>query len=123
MALSVYQTKPKVLTVDAIIDENEYRRQMFEERDATYEMYMQYYRGGNDGRGGLPILAANPQGRPLLRPIGESIHRQRTYSSKRLSPVVDDYSALMGRLPTTRVEPPDNSEQGEPFQLPCGDRR
>lgn len=113
MALALYVSKPKVLSVDAIIEEYEYRREQFEPRDALYETYLQYYRGGNDGKPGLPILAANAQGRPLLRPIGESINRQRTYSSHRLSPVVDDYSALMGRMPTTRVEPPDTSEQGE----------
>ena len=112
MALAV-PAKPKVLSVEDILDEYEYRREQFEPRDALYETYLQYYRDGSNGRTGLPILAVNAQGRPLLRPIGENIHRQRTYSSRRLSPVVDDYSALMGRMPTTRAEPPDNSEQGE----------
>src|SRR2546430_7519338 len=48
-----------------------------------------------------------------MRPVGESINSKRTYSARRLAPVVDDYSALMGRLPTSRVEPPDPSPQGE----------
>ena len=113
MALAPFLSQPKVLSKDDILDEYKHRLEQYSPRDASYDTLDRYYRGTNNGSGTLPILIANAQGRPLLRPVGESINVQRTYSSRRLSPVVDDYSALMGRLPTTRVEPPDPSEQGE----------
>jgi hypothetical protein len=113
MAVAPVMAKPRTIGLEEIIDEYNYRRELFQDRDAAYETLNRYYRGDNNGKGVLPILSANAQGRPLLRPIGESINVQRTYSSQRLAPVVDDYSALMGRMPTTRVEPPDDSEQGE----------
>lgn len=103
----------RVLDSNQILDEWERRKKKYEDRDSWYDMLLSYYRGGNNSTGGLPILHMNAQGRPLLRPIGESITQRRVYSSQRLKPIVDDYSALMGRMPSSRVEPPDTSPQGE----------
>lgn len=105
--------KTPTLSTAEIVDEFEARKRRFADRDAWYERLLNYYNGQSKSEGGLPILAANSQGRPLLRPVGESINARRTYSSQRLAPVVDDYSALLGRMPTARVEPPDPSPQGE----------
>src|SRR5689334_1895288 len=97
----------KVLDSHQILDEWERRKKKYMDRDEWYDMLLSYYRGGSTPEGSLPILAANAQGRPLLRPIGESINSRRVYSSQRLKPIVDDYAALMGRMPSSRVEPPD----------------
>lgn len=103
----------RVLDSNQILDEWERRKKKYIDRDDWYDMLSTYYRGGSTPEGGLPVLAMNAQGRPLLRPIGESINQKRVYSSQRLKPIVDDYSALMGRMPSSRVEPPDTSPQGE----------
>jgi len=95
-----------------ILGEWEKRKKKYGDRDAWYTMLSSYYASGAY-EDELPILAANAQGRPLLRPVGESVNRPRTYSSRRLTPIVDDYAALVGRMPTVRVEPPDDSEPAE----------
>lgn len=102
-----------ILSTAELMDEFEKRKRRYQDRDSWYERLTSYYYGRSEQTGGLPILAANAQGRPLLRPVGESINARRTYSSQRLAPVVDDYAALLGRMPTSRVEPPDPSPQGE----------
>lgn len=107
------QIKAPILSTQDILDEYEYRKRRFADRDMHYVRLLDYYQGRNNGEGGLPILTMNAQGRPLMRPVGESISAKRTYSSQRLAPVVDDYAALMGRMPTARVEAPDPSPQGE----------
>lgn len=107
-------SKNSVLSTAELIDEFGNRKQRFNDRNLWYDRLLSYYRGNTSGgNGGLPILAANSQGRPLLRPVGESINSKRVYSSQRLAPVVDDYSALLGRMPTARAEQPDPSPQGE----------
>lgn len=112
MSLAPELVEPPVMSVDDIIDEFKKRRQRYQDRDEFYDRLLAYYNNARD-ENGLPVLSANSQGRPLLRPIGESIYKPRAYSSQRLSPIVDDYSALLGRMPTVRVEPPDPSVQGE----------
>src|SRR5690348_16610879 len=113
MSLAPELIEPPVLGADDIVDEYQSRQRRYQDSDAFYDRLLAYYRGDEKGSGGLPILSANAQGRPLLRPVGESINSRRTYSSQRLAPIVDDYASLMGRMPTTRVEPPDPSPQGE----------
>lgn len=114
MALAPELASLSTLDVDDIIDEYKRRIERYRDRDEFYDRLTAYYYGNDShGSGGLPILAANSQGRPLLRPVGESITARRTYSSQRLSPIVDDYSSLVGRMPSVRVEVPDPSEQGE----------
>lgn len=113
MSIAPEIADPPVLSPDDILDDYKRRLQLYADRDEWYAKLQDYYYGGSKGEGGLPILSSNAQGRPLLRPVGESIHARRTYSSQRLSPIVDDYASLVGRMPTVRVEPPDASEQGE----------
>src|SRR5262249_13831403 len=114
MALAQTDTISKVLDTYAILDEMERRKEKYAERDAWYELLTQYYYRHNAKMGeGLPILAANAQGRPLLRQVGETMVGDRTYSTQRLAPIVDDYSSLMGRMPTSGVEPPEPTPQGE----------
>src|SRR5215472_13458654 len=114
MAIVQPEEITKALDTYAILDELQRRQDKYAERDAWYELLTQYYYRHNAKMGeGLPILAANAQGRPLLRQVGETMVGDRTYSTQRLAPIVDDYSSLMGRMPTSRVEPPEPSPQGE----------
>jgi len=87
------------------------RKVDFAPRDRAYEMYNNYYRGKSQSVGSPSVLGANSQGRPLLR-VGESMNRERVYSSQRLAPIVDDKQALLGRMPASRVEPKDQSAEG-----------
>lgn len=101
-----------VLDPDQILKEWTRRKQRYQARDDWYDRLSTYY-FGSDAGDGIPILSMNSQGRPLLRPVGENPYAEKTYSSRRLPPIVDDFAALMGRMPASRVEPPDSSEQGE----------
>ena len=102
----------RTLGVDDILEELERRRRKYADRDEWYDRLHGYYHDQHSS-GGIPILLANAQGRPLLRPIGETIRTSRAYSSHRLPPIVDDYAAMMGRMPTARVELPEASPEGE----------
>jgi hypothetical protein len=86
------------------------RKGTYAERDRLYEIYQKYYRG-RQASVGPSMLAANSQGRPLLR-VGESVNASRGFTTQRLAPIVDDNQALLGRMPAVRVEPPDPSSQG-----------
>jgi len=94
-----------------ILDLLDQRQQDYAYRDQAYELYQRYYRGKQAAGSPSSVLGANSQGRPLLR-VGEAMMRDRTYSSQRLAPIVDDAQALLGRMPSTRVEPPDPSPAG-----------
>jgi hypothetical protein len=95
-----------------ILDLADRRIQEFQVRNQLYETYERYYRGLQRDSGQPSILAANSQGRPLLRLSETSGQADRSYSSQRLAPIVDDGAALMGRMPASRSEPPDQSEAG-----------
>lgn len=103
------------LGVSKIQDAAEKRLQLYQDRDAWYDKLLRYYFGDQqEGKTYSPtILPANAQGRPLLRQVGESINVNRAYNSHRLAPIVDDYAGLLGRMPNSRVDPPDQSQQGE----------
>ena len=81
-----------ILSPDDILDLAEERRRVFADRDNLYETYQRYYRGKQQNTG-PSVLAANSQGRPLLRVVGESSTRERTYTSQRLAPIIDDSQA------------------------------
>ena len=103
--------------VNDILDAAEKRLQLFADRNEWYDRLLKYYYGkqpqGKTYSLSSPIvLPSNSQGRPLLRQVGESISTDRTYTSQRLAPIVDDYAALLGRMPTSRADPPDSSPQG-----------
>jgi hypothetical protein len=102
----------RVLSPYDILEEHDRRKERYISRDELYGRLIKYYHelGGSEG---IPILPMNAQGRPLLRPIGERPLGENAYSAQRLPPIVDDYASLMGRMPTSRVEPPDPSIQGE----------
>jgi hypothetical protein len=87
------------------------RRRAYGERDSLYEIFNRYYRGKSQSAGSPSVQGANSQGRPLLR-VGESVNRERVFSSQRLAPIIDDKQALLGRMPATRVEPKDQSPEG-----------
>lgn len=100
-----------VLNALEIVELLDTRKRAYAERDAMYETFNRYYRGKQQSPGQPSVLGANSQGRPLLR-VGEAATRDRVYSSQRLAPIVDDKQALLGRLPSTRVEPKDQSPEG-----------
>ena len=100
-----------VLSPKQILELAETRRRDFSERDGRYEIYDRYYRGKSVAAG-PSVLGSNSQGRPLLRVVGGSSQQERTYHSQALAPVIDDNQALVGRMPASRVEPPDQSPAG-----------
>lgn len=116
MAIAAIPTSP-TLSPGQIVDLAKQRHRAYADRDAWYDKLNGYYFGQESGVGRAydpPILAMNSQGRPLLRPfeVGGSIESKRSYSSKRLAPIIDDYMALKGKMPSSRVVPPSGA-QGE----------
>lgn len=81
-------------------------------RNERYMRLISYYFGrqGRGSRAAHEVLAATGTGRPLIRDLGVSIDINRRYVSNKIQPFVDDYQALLGRLPTIRVEPPGSDE-------------
>lgn len=100
-----------ILSAHEIIDLAAERKKVFGERDALYETFQRYYRG-KQAAPGPSVLGANALGRPLLRLSEAKTGDQQPFTSQRLAPIVDDAQALLGRMPASRVEPPDQSEQG-----------
>jgi len=111
MAQTVEKLNLAVLGGKEIIDLMLERKKLYRDRDGLYEVYQKYYRG-KQGAVGPSVLAANSQGRPLLRVSESGGNQDRSYSSQRLAPIVDDNQALLGRMPSVRVEPPDPSSAG-----------
>lgn len=101
-----------LLNPKQILKLTEDRKSVLKGRDACYMLYKNYYFGDQD-KGKIQTLAMNSQGRPLLRDMGEISETHKAYSSNRVPPVIDDYAAIIGRMPTSRVDPPDSSPQGE----------
>lgn len=116
MAVADIDRDRKLVGAREIVKMREERVRKYASRDRAYDTYMKYYFGRQNQSGSssdLPVLSSNSQGRPLLRQVGEVIGVNKTYSSQRLAPIIDDYAALLGRMPNSRVEPPDSSDQGE----------
>ena len=99
------------LDAGQILDLAERRINAYGDRDAAYEVYAAYYHGEQAGMGSSSVRAMNNQGRPLLRDL-ESGTSTSEYRSNHLMPVVDDAQALLGRMPNSRVTPPDSSDGG-----------
>src|SRR6185437_5532984 len=100
-----------ILSPVAIIELARERQGIFSERDALYEVFQRYYRG-KQATATPSVLAMNPQGRPLLRLSEATNTKEAVFSTQRLAPIIDDSQALLGRMPASRVEPPDQTEQG-----------
>jgi len=100
------------LSANAIIELCERRMEQFASRDADYETFARYYFGKQAGMGSPSQKIMNAQGRPLLRDSDSSGSGDGEYRSQRLAPIVDDYQALLGRMPASRVEPPDHEPAG-----------
>ena len=100
-----------VISPNEIIELLVERQRQYKTRDGLYELFNTYYRGQQGMKGKPSVMAANAQGRPLMR-VGEQATKERVYSSQRLAPIIDDNQALLGRMPSVRVEPPDMSEAG-----------
>jgi hypothetical protein len=99
------------LSAKEILDLADRRRFALADRDRAYEVYSAYYFGEQAGMGSPAVRAMNTQGRPLMRDLENSnVAMQTEYRSNRLMPVVDDAQALLGRMPNTRVPPPDSSD-------------
>lgn len=121
MAVAQYDTSNdqiKRLEPKKILALAEQRLKTYARRNEAYDTYLNYYLGKpkGDGSGGRTgTIAMNSQGRPLLRDVelGNSMNANRAYTSQRLAPIVDDYAALLGRMPTSRVEAPDSTEQAQ----------
>jgi hypothetical protein len=103
--------KAPILSPYAIVELAAERKKVFAERDVLYETFQKYYRG-KQAVAGPSVQAANAQGRPLLRLSETKSEADRAFSTQRLAPIIDDSQALLGRMPASRVEPPDNSEAG-----------
>lgn len=113
MALVVAPVATPILSKSEILDLAVRRQREFRARDALYDVLGLYYYGRDLSDQTVNVLAMNSQGRPLLRDLERYKEASRIYSSQRLAPIVDDYQALVGRMPSTRVEPPDSSTAGE----------
>ena len=99
------------LDAETIIEMCERRMTQYAIRDQAYSVYANYYFGKQSGMGAPSVKAANSQGRPLMRD-SDLIAGDGEYRSQRLAPIVDDYQALLGRMPSSRVEPPDHEPSG-----------
>ena len=97
---------------DDILKMAERRMRDLRYRDQAYEVYSNYYFGEQSGLGSPSVKAMNSQGRPLLRDIEGAGASATEYRSNLLMPVIDDATALLGRMPNSRVTAPDSSEQG-----------
>lgn len=114
MAAQIEEQEPELssgLSAEDIVDLCERRMNDYDIRDRAYETYANYYFGRQPGMGSPSVRATNSQGRPLLRDV-ESSAEPGEYRSQRLAPIVDDYQALLGRMPSSRVEPPDHEQSG-----------
>lgn len=101
------------LDAEQIIKLAERRLQRYDGRDRLYEIYSRYYFGEQRGMGSPSTRAASSTGRPLMRDLESSMNGgDSEYRSQRLAPIVDDAQALLGRMPSSRVEPPDSGEAG-----------
>jgi hypothetical protein len=101
------------LDAEQILEMADRRMRALRPRDEAYEVYSDYYFGEQAGYGSPSVRAMNNQGRPLLRDLeGTGATGQTEYRSNILMPVIDDATALLGRMPNSRVTAPDSSEQG-----------
>lgn len=115
--MAIAQLKAPIQSVDEILELVEERIKAYADRNQWYDQLRTYYydRGGKSQSNEPRIRAMNAQGRPMLRDgeVGGSIDSAKRYSSHRISGLVDDYAALKGRMPVSRVEPPTPDEQGQ----------
>jgi hypothetical protein len=99
------------LAVEHILELAARRLRALQARDEAYEIYSSYYFGEQQGMGSPSVRAMNSQGRPLLRDLEQTVTAGRTeYRSNSLMPIVDDATALIGRMPNSRVTNPDSSD-------------
>ena len=90
------------------------RRDEASGRNERYMRLMSYYFGkqSHGSRALHEVLAATATGRPLIRDLGVSLEVNKRYVSNKIQPIVDDYQALLGRLPTIRIDAPEAGEPG-----------
>lgn len=112
MALAA-EPQSTILNGDQILKLAEQRRKRYGRRNALYDLYDLYYFGSHPSDQTIDILAMNAQGRPLLRDLERIKGSGQVYSTQRLAPIIDDFQALVGRLPQIRMEPPDPEPSGE----------
>jgi hypothetical protein len=91
------------------------RGRQYSERNQAYARSLAYY-FGRQKRGSSTlheVLASSSTGRPLQRDLGVAFDVQRRYVSNRMAPIVEDYQAIVGRLPSMQVQPPTPDSPGE----------
>lgn len=113
MAIAADQPDPRILNGDEIIELARKRRKQYQKRNTLYDLYSLYYFGDHPSNDSIEILAMNSQGRPLLRDLERMKGSGTVYSTQRLAPIIEDYQALVGRMPQVRMEPPDPEPSGE----------
>lgn len=83
-------------------------------RNSLYALFATYYEGRqNQNKPQDRVVAMNGYGKPIMRVGAQAGSMEITYSSNRLTPIVDDAASTMGRVPTVRVEIPDPSGQAD----------
>src|SRR5665213_2299996 len=100
------------LDANTIIELCERRMEQYAIRDAAYETYSRYYFGKQSGMGSPSQKIMNAQGRPLMRDSDSYGGGDGEYQGNVLQPPIDDKQALLGRMPASRVEPPDHEPAG-----------
>lgn len=94
----------------------------FKKRNAQYEKNLKYYEGDGQKAGVHDSQAMDSKGRTILRDIGSSLNANRVITVNKISPIVDDYTALLGRWPSVRVPPP-LPDSGEGSDLGPAERK
>jgi len=79
----------------------------FDARNQLYDRFFSYYLGmPAAGGGGNQVKIADSKGRPLLRDLGFDGGYNKSWYVNKIAPIVEDYQALIGRVPRVRVDPP-----------------
>ena len=116
MALALPDLEIKVphIPAETLLKMFQARIKQFSDRNALYSKLFDYYHGrqSKGTRALHEVLGSTGTGRPLIRDLGVAFEIQRKYVSNRMAPIVEDYQALVGRMPSVRVQPPDPGDAG-----------
>jgi hypothetical protein len=83
------------------------------DRDETYRRCLAYYFNLNEP-GEATVRAMDSTGVPLLRQVGDAWGQANARSiDNRMTPIVDDFQSILGRVPKKRVDPPDGTDAGK----------
>jgi hypothetical protein len=91
------------------------RFQRFQWRNDLYLRRLSYYLGPErteDSGVTRNVINMDSKGRPLMRHIGDSTRAQYRYFYNAIAPIVDDYRAIIGKMPRVMVPPEDVGSDG-----------